>query len=68
MEGSNQDSQEYIFKNQLAKPVDVSMMLDKMKIAIEGEKKETIKTLKLFSIFVLFRFKGKIGQCDKITN
>ena len=37
--------QENIFKSELAKPADVATLLDQMKLAIEGKKKYTIKSL-----------------------
>ena len=37
--------QENIFKSELAKPADVATLLDQMKLAIEGKKKNTIKSL-----------------------
>ena len=37
--------QENIFKGELATPADVAPLLDQMKLAIEGKKKYTIKSL-----------------------
>ena len=39
MEGSNECLQENTFKIKLAKPKDVSILLDQTTLAIEGEKK-----------------------------
>ena len=69
MEGSNEGLQESTFKVKLAKPKDLSNILDQTTFAIEGKKKQRQKSKTKFNILLhLFRYARNIGQSGKIAN
>ena len=70
MEGSIESLSENTFKIKLAKPKDISRLLDQTTIALEGKNKQKLNKnwIKLNFLVHLFRFTRNIRQSGKITS